>query len=368
MKLKSRDGLALPMVILLMGFMTAAVMAAFTRVESEGRTVEDQSLETAAFALAQAGLEHALADGDGLPRDTIYSLTGGTARVRRIMLRGAPTIADTAIWLLRSTGTVTPRPGRPAATRDVAQWAYRARGSMQVLSSWTSLSGLYKAGVAGDMTGTDGGTCADAAGTTLAGVAVPSGTFTGHDDAITGDPPIREMGTPTQMADQIKIDWVGMTNPLDPAIQPTHIYCPGGTGYDPAWGPCTGYPPSTSWSDPDFWPVILVNGSTPLPSPGKGRGTLIVTGDLTFGGADEWNGIILVGNRIIDNGSGNISGAVVSGLNVKKGMTVGLSSRANGTKDYTYNSCDVARAANAFARMIPMRNAWLDSWPGWLDD
>jgi hypothetical protein len=113
----------------------------------------------------------------------------------------------------------------------------------------------------------------------------------------------------------------------------------------------------------NYWPTIVINGSAALPS--DGRGTLIVTGDLTFGGGDEWDGIIMVGGAITDNGSGNIAGAVVSGLNVLKGMTVGQSSKANGTKDYAYDSCAVANAAANQSRLVGQRNAWVDNWTNW---
>ncbi|HEX2165878.1 MAG TPA: hypothetical protein VHG09_01450, partial [Longimicrobiales bacterium] len=68
---------------------------------------------------------------------------------------------------------------------------------------------------------------------------------------------------------------------------------------------------------------------------------------------------------IVDNGSGNISGAVVSGLNVLKGETVGESSKANGTKDYTYDSCIVEAAANGMAKLVAISNTWADNLSTW---
>jgi hypothetical protein len=78
---------------------------------------------------------------------------------------------------------------------------------------------------------------------------------------------------------------------------------------------------------------------------------LIVTGNLTFGGGDKWDGIIMVGGMITDNGSGNIAGAVVSGLNVLSARRSRQSSKANGTKDYTYDSCKSQSAANGMAKL-----------------
>jgi hypothetical protein len=231
------------------------------------------------------------------------------------------------------------------------------------VSAWTSLSGLHKNGVAGDITGFDA--CSN---DSLAGVAVPDGLMTGKDEAITGDPDVLEMGTKEEMADAIKIDWNGIVNATNPAIAPDYIVClPGTYGYDPDWGPCVPWPSSTLFANPDFWPTIVINGSSPLPTDGKG--TLIVTGNLTFGGGDKWDGIILVGGMIKDNGSGNIAGAVVTGLNIKRPEpwpdTVDVSSKAEGTKDYTFDSCKVAAAAAGQSKLSHIPNAWIDNWTSW---
>ena len=291
------------------------------------------------------------------------SLLGGTARVRATLMRPSVTKTDTAIWLIRSDAVTLGGNGIPAGRRTVAQFAYRVRGRMQVLSTWTTLSGLIKAGSSGIISG------ADVCGTdTLAGVALPDSTYTqnGAGTVIYGNPPINQMGTQTDMADSIKIDWAGISDPVTPLIQADYIVClPGTVGYDSRWAPCTGWPTVGKFaSDSTFWPVVIINGSYgPLPE--KGRGTLIVTGDLTFGGSDDWEGIILVGQRIIDNGSGYIAGAVVTGLDVMKGMSVGQSSKALGTKDYFYDSCAVENAANNQSKLVQVPNAWVDNWTAW---
>jgi len=95
-----------------------------------------------------------------------------------------------------------------------------------------------------------------------------------------------------------------------------------------------------------------------------------VLGDLTIGGGQTWDGIILVGGRIVDNGNGAISGAVVTGLNILKDCpngsgsrcTVAESSRANGTKAYRYDSCKISRATSGLARLKGVSNAWVDNW------
>jgi hypothetical protein len=171
------------------------------------------------------------------------------------------------------------------------------------------------------------------------------------------------MGTQAQMATQIKIDWAGITAPSNPSITPDVIVCrPGTPGYDPAWGPCGAWPAAFPVG---YWPTIIVNGSLNPNLPSDGRGTLIITGDLELGGGDMWEGILMVGGAITDNGSGNIDGAVVSGLNVLKGMAVNQSSVANGVKDYTYDSCAVANALANQSKLVGQQNAWVDNWSSW---
>lgn len=362
MKMQSRrSGFALPMAIVLIGFMTAALVTAFTRIEAESRTVDHLSSEVEAFALAQAGLDRVLATGDTTPVDQTLTLPNGTAQVRITRVRRAGTYKDTSVWLVRSTGRTTARGvGRPSAVRTVAQLAIRLPATINVLSSWTSLSGLDKNGVAGSLAG------ADACGLepTLAGVAVPTGTFTGQDNAMSGNPPIDATLNQQQLATATKVDWPGIVDAGDPAIRPDIVVCmPGTYGYDPAWGPCGSWP--TSFPT-DYWPVILINGTAPLPT--NGRGALLVTGDLTFGGNNKWDGIVFVGGKIVDNGSGVVGGAVISGLNVMRPApwpsTVEKSSIANGTKNYAYDSCKVARAAASLQKMQNIPNAWLDNWSG----
>jgi hypothetical protein len=357
MKLQAdRSGFALPMSILLIGFMTAGVLAAFARTTTEVQLVDNETAATVAYANAERGLSQFLATGSISALNATYTYTNGNATVTATIMRDDPSPTGTDTWLIRSIGTATSPSGKPQARRTVAQLALRVPTTMQVVSSWTSLSGLHKNGAAGDITGFDA--CSGAA---VAGVATPTGMLTGKDDAITGSPQHLEMGTQAQMASQIKIDWPGITNPAAPAISPDIVVCQSGThGYDANWSPCGTWPTSAQWSNTAFWPTIVINGTSALPS--NGRGTLIVTGDLTFGGGDQWDGIILVGGKITDNGSGNIAGAVVSGLNVLKGWTVGESSKANGTKDYTYDSCKVASATSALAKFQGMSNTWVDTW------
>lgn len=357
----NREGFALPMAILLIGFMTAGVLAGFARTSAEVQIADNQSAEAGAFAMAEAGLAQYLGAGQVTALQQTFTYQGGQAEVTAtLMTVGTPPAED--VYLIQSVGSVTSPTGKPQASRTVAQFASRQLGTMQVLSSWTSLSGLHKNGTSGNITGYDATGCAGTGD--VAGVATPDSMLTGKDASISGDPQHDEMGTVAEMAAQIEIDWVNIAKPVAPSIIPDEVVCmPGTVSYDSNYTNCGSWPSSSNFTDPNYWPTIVINGSSSLPS--NGRGVLIVTGDLTFGGGDKWDGIILVGGRIVDNGSGNIAGAVVSGLNILKGETVGESSKANGTKDYTYDSCAVEAATNSLARLNQITNAWADNLSTW---
>lgn len=363
-----RDGFALPMAILVIGFMTAGVVAAFARSTAEVRVVDGQRHQIDSYAAAQAGLErfvasgrinHAVTTPGAVAADTTLTIAGGSARVRAFLIRRGATAMDTSIYLIQADGRVGPaNAAQPQGRRMVAQLAYLLSGRMQVLAGWTSLSGVHKNGNAGSISGFDACTS-----DVLPGIALPDGTFThkGNNPPVHGSPPVDSMGTQDEMAAEIKIDWDGITNPVSPSITPDVVVCTSGYGYDPLWGPCGTIPSDTDFTlNPNWWPVIIVNGS--LHNPPNGRGTLIVTGNLIFGGGDTWDGIILVGGMIDDNGTGAIAGAVVTGLNVLKGDYVPQSSKADGTKDYVYDSCKVAAAASNQAKLIGISNAWVENW------
>jgi hypothetical protein len=366
----NRDGFALPMAILVIGFMTAGVIAAFTRVGAEAQTVGNLQAQTAAFAVADAGLADWMAAGrmaanvSTTQRTFTYGNDSAVVRVRRIR----PQEDGGSLVLISSTGFVRGGAARAPARRTVAQFATQQAMQMQVLSSWTSLSGIHKNGSSGGFHGDDaaGTECGD--GVTRAGISVPDDMSQGTHQVATGDPPVDEMGTKQEMADQIDIDWVGITDPTAPSIVSTsgQVICNPGPNFVTGYGPCGGTFP-TNFTD---WPTVIVNGDFSFPGGTSGRGLLIVTGNLTMLGSSNWDGVILVGGMITDNGQGEIEGSVISGLNMLKGETVDESqvdiSTANGQKRYQFNSCAVQNAlAGATSGMRAIQNAWVDNWSIW---
>jgi hypothetical protein len=234
--------------------------------------------------------------------------------------------------------------GTPQAQRTVAEYAVWQPATMRTFSAFTSLTGILKNG------GSNMGSGVDACGQqpATAGVAVPANpgyTQNGGGLAVGGSPPVDTMAaTPQQMADSMNMNWSGISNGT--ALSPD-VTLPGGT-----------FP--TSFTN---WPVVLVKGDYTLPS--SGQGTLIVTGSLIMSGGEAWDGLILVGNTITINGNATIDGALVAGLNVMLGDTVGVNSVGNGVKHINYDSCFLASALSKFSTLTTYSNAWVDNWPGY---
>ncbi len=182
----------------------------------------------------------------------------------------------------------------------------------------------------------------------MPGVAVPGNpgyTQNGGPLAPQGNPPVDTVApTPTQMADSVKIDWAGLSGGT--ALTPDITIPPG------AW---------PSFSNPNYWPTILVKGDFALP--GNGQGTLIVTGGLTISGNITWDGVLLVGDNLTSNGNNAVNGATVTGLNVKLGATLPQGDIGNGTKSFNYNSCNIAKAMAGMGQLVGYSNAWVDNWP-----
>ena len=351
----NRPGFALPFALMVMIVLTVGVATAFTRVQSEARQDHDRQVRTDAFAYAESGLEQFAANRVQLgfsavppspSESTRIAMQGGYADVVLQRVR-TKTPTSRSVFLLRSRGV---RNGGStaimgSATHTVTQYAFYREGEMQVLSAWTSLTGLLKNGTAGTITGVDNcGMMPD-----VAGVAVPDGGYTqnGGSSVPTGTPPISYLGTPSQTADSVKIDWDGIVN--QNLIWPDLVY------------------PTDPWPNfaatPNYYPVIRVNGDLTLPE--DGQGLLIVTGNMIISGSMRWKGVLLVGGTMYANGNNNVLGAVISGLNVKLGMTVGVSDVGNGTKTYKYDSCEIQKTLGNLSTLVLMGKTWSDTWPSY---
>jgi hypothetical protein len=344
-----RRGFAIPIAILVILVLTIMVAGGFSLVSAERRSVADQKSQISAFRIAEQGLELFLVRRDSLMAGTPgYTKVPGAKDSIRIPVADsyadvsltrlrAPKGSQSGLYVVRSRGveTVGAYAGVPQGVRTVAQYVLWEPAPMQVLAGWTALSGLQKNGGSGTLGGID--LCHDSAA--VAGVVVPVNPgYTGKTVAV-GDPPVDSVAP-----DSVAIDWNAIVN--QNSITAT-ITIPGGS-----W-------PTVQLQDTSYYPIIRINGDYSLPS--SGQGMLIVTGNLTISGSTTWKGVLLVGGDITSNGNNGIQGATVSGLNVKLGTYV-PSSTANGTKQYNYNSCEVAKATTTMGALVTLRNTWVDNW------
>jgi len=351
----NRSGFAMPMTLMILVFLTVGAATAFARVQTEMRAGQNREIETDAFAYSQSGLERFTIDRYNLGftanppanwESTRIAMPGGYADVilRRVRPKDAGKLA---MYLVKSRGVrkAGSTAWTPQSEAVVSQYTYFREGTINVLSAWTSLSGLQKNGGSGTIDGND------YCGVTgpVAGVAVPDNPGymqSGGASVPTGSPPVDSLGTQAQTNAAVKIDWDGIVN--NNAL-PADIYYP----TDP-W-------PSSFPAN--YWPVIRADGDLALPA--DGQGTLIVTGNLTISGSEKWSGIILVGGTIYADGNNNVHGAVISGLNEKLGINVAESDVGNGTKTYVYDSCAIANAVSKFAALVMIGKTWSGNWSTW---
>lgn len=350
--------------------LTGALASGFAMLRGE-RAADDATLQAdAAAALAETGLQQGLVNRTALglaplPTGTDsarLTLAGGYVDIVTSRLR-APTGTTPGIYFVRSRGVRTrtgvSNSGNAVATASA--FATYGAVTLTVQSSMTGINGINKAGSSGLISGID--VCG--AKSTLPAVAVPSDPgITGSGNwmsSLEGSPKIDEIGaTKEDAADAVPIDWDAIVN--DGAISATFDIPAGGSGF-----------PDAAWftANPTSYPTIIVrNGPDPSTSfslPNAGRGLLIIFGDLTLSGnSSGWTGVVLVGGSLRSNGSNEVQGATITGLNVKLGFNVADNdvNELNGTKQYKYNSCSVASALNGGGGALrPYQSTFANSFP-----
>ncbi|MEO6525846.1 MAG: hypothetical protein ABIP93_04410, partial [Gemmatimonadaceae bacterium] len=403
---RPRKGFALPTAILVISLVTIGLVASFSATGSEISNVASQRAQARAYSYAQYGLEtfmarraetnptqfcpHCLAvngTGSGAARTLAATLPAmqetlavvipmsptNAATVGMAIVKSTPVMLDlvagTGTYLITSTGydsasTVYSNGKKRVGTRTVGVFATYSRSTMNVLAGWTSLSGIDIQGNAATISGID----ACGSGNNVAGLSVPlkEGTTTAdmtknqNWDPV-GNPAYDTTKTFSQESAAVKIDWASIQNGT---AMPADIVIGSGT-----------FPSDAAFAAaPDWFPVIHITNGTSGSDyrlPNAGRGTLIVDGDLTIDGSNQWNGIILVGGKITSNGNNVSSGATLSGLDYliagKPPASVAKqdNATANGQKTYVYNSCDVAKATSSQARYYIMPNSWMDNLAGY---
>jgi hypothetical protein len=388
-----RDGLALPLAIMVLALVTMGVVAGFAVSSSEMSTAGSQRAQARAFTAAQSGLEqflarrkepgfcpqcwlvNATAPPSGSPvnatLDTLptkaesvtVAVAGGSAFVKAVPVwldipngKGTYLVTSTGVDSLSFAGGGKGR--TKAATRTVGVFTTWSSTTINVLGALVSFSGLRKNGT-GAISGVDQcGVKGDVPGITVPAegdVQIQGGAFT-----PTGTPPYDTLKTFAQDSAASQLDWAAIKSG---GLVPADIVIPGGT-----------FPPTSTFAaDTNYWPVIHILSTAVQPWVlTKGRGTLIVDGSLTINGSNQWDGVILVGGQLTSDGNNVTSGTVMSGLNTLTGSnvqkTIALDdslSMMNGQKSYVYNSCAVEKATKSLARYTALPNTWMDNVAGY---
>jgi hypothetical protein len=368
LKLRNRDGFALPLAILMSAVLAAGLAASLVATSGEFNTNVAVRGQTRAYNLAETGLQQFLAyrstsgwcqhcASDPAVADsewTRVTLTGGYADV--VARRIRPEVGgSSAIYFIRSTGVDTKSKLSSAtsstATHTVGVYATWNTQTIQVKSAWVSLSGLTKNGT-GLISGVD--QCGQKSD--VAGVMVPAGTLTvaGGSFDPQGSPPVDTSKSYGQLKQTTNIDWAGILGGSIPA----DFTVPGDAFPSAAW-----------FSDnPDAWPVIRVHTNN-YSLPNQGRGMIIADSNFTISGSNMWDGVVLIGGALTSNGNNTTAGATLSGLNLLTGGSIDPSSiddaTANGQKTYVYDSCKVSKATSGLKKYVVMTNTWMDNLAAW---
>lgn len=374
-RVRRRDGFALPLAILALALITAAVAASAASTRAEVVANQAVRAEDHAYQLAEAGLQqfvarrgeagfcnHCVADPTtGQYRTdttemTRVTLVGGYADVISLRVRPRVLGDSVAIFFIRSRGvdTTVKMSGSGMAVyaeRTVGQYATFKTARIKPQAMFVSITGFSKNTSGSSLTGVD--ECATlwacscpGSDTTITAVAVPTGEYSGYTSNVTGG--ISSSMSAATLMQKVGIDWNAIVK--NNAIPADYT---------------NSYPSSTA-----IWAVIHIT-SPSYSIPRDGNGILIAEGDITMAGSRDFDGIMLVGGRVIATGSNPSSGLVISGLNY---LLPGAGTPPSGTADnstltnnkpFKYNSCNVTKAMALLDSYYAWSNTWLDNVAVW---
>ena len=373
------EGFALALVLLALVGMTTMAMAGFLRSNTDYRINQNHRASLTAFNVSDAARSQYMGRGKLRSDTTTYSYAQGAASVW-----SEPLIAvddSSTLYRVVSEGQHNSPEGGSALRQTSSIVIHKAAG-FSVNAALTAPAGLLKNGTAGTLEGADHaviGDCPVGGQENVAGLQVPPGLFSdngnttfsdngtqvalgggtvssgpgrggggggGGNGGFAGNPAIDSTRNATQIINDLGIDWQGM---LDGSFAEAD-YVLSEDGY-----PNFGNLPS------DEWPLIVIDQSTyQLDDSYNGRGTLVLQGDVRFNGNFQWDGLILVGGHLVSNGGQRIRGAIVAGLNLQLGQTVGAVDLGNGTWNYGYHSCNVLNALKGVGWPVEEPHTWVE--------
>ncbi len=366
-----RRGFVLATTLLVTTLLTVMLAAAFLLVSAEQRMTDNSFGVARALARAQAGLQNYFSQNRGITAGQTYdstriALSGGYADVvaRQMRAGGAGSGSVLALWVVRSSGVSTNAvmAGQVQGAHTVAQFAELNPGTLPARAGMVALNGIATiTGVGSNLANPLGGHNFNA--------AVPG-------------------CTPPPLADTFAV-----SAPSGGYSQSANVLTPDGRGVDPG--------PYAAWNNlydtthinwpsliagnflPDYtippgpWPAPLSDnyiigyapGSVTIPASTGMRGMLVVAGNVTMASGAHWDGIILAGGYFSDAQGGVVHGMVVTGLN--KALTpslpvptdtvpVGVAAPYDARVRWSW--CYAQGAVNSLASLVPMKNAWIDTW------
>ena len=343
MRTESR-GFVLPTTLMVMALLTVMLTAAFILISAEYRTTDNALAMSRAHAIAQAGLENYMSRYPSITPtstyDSVHVVFGsGYAEVvaQRLV---ASSGSHPTLWLIRSTGVQTAGgtlTGQTTGRRVVAQLAVLNPGKLPLKSAFVAANPLVVAANGGNpISGDD----ACLFNVDTAGLTIAAGDLSGS--GVQGG--IRTLPSRATVLDSTHVDWASL---LAGNFTPDYVV--------PPW-------PAPSLANR----VYYAPGDLTLPT-GTRWGVLVVQGDLTLGsgGATEWDGIILVGGRIIEaGGSITVHGSVTTGLNnlINPNSVPPDSVNQAGNSEYRWDSCWTALQQLSMGSLSPLRNGFINTW------
>lgn len=334
-RMRDERGSVVMMVLVVLVGVTILGAAGLAITTDDIRQSENLEASTEAFYAADAGLQRYLGESNNGTSTATYSIGSSSVTVTPT---GLTTLAGgQGMFRVRSVATHTDARGAVTTRAVSALGIYRSGATITTKAALASGTGLLKNGGSGTISGDDLASLSDplcpaSPTVAVAGVSVPPGEYTqlGGESVPVGDPPIDDSQTAEELLEGTNIPW-------------DDLHDHGGDIADYRVPP-DDWPDFDTLED-DEWPVIYVDDNLEVAPEDSGRGTIVVTGNLTMNGSFEWDGIILAGGYMTSNGYQTITGATITGLNLLLGETVPQSDVGNGDKKFLYNSCYVAAAS-----------------------
>lgn len=356
-----QDGFALLVSLIAIVGLTALATGGFFLANSERKTSSNHHATVEAFYLANAGLSEFVGNWKGTPpRGTAtmgtYDYADGQAVVTTTFMGYKDDDTDAPMYRVASRGAYDPNDTGDPVERTVGKIAVLNKNQIKTPPApLTSGPGVRKNGSSGKLSGVD--ECGQQSD--RPGVIVPedgwdfNGNEEQEDDLIDGNPDGEAVEADDPFGPEITADW--WQSMIDgTGILHDHVVG-GDSGND--------FP---DLSDADM-PVTYVDedGYT-MGSGESGEGLLIVRGDVTLKGGFDWDGIILAGGALTDNGVGQIEGGMVTGLNILMGDDVGDDDledtddddTLNGTKKFLFHSCFIDQLKSKNAVMLELSGTW----------